>query len=162
MSNGEQKEMYTGSEWKDEQLAGELDGEWVEAKEGLTLEGKLVRAFCTAEEGGINPRACYALKGTLKLGADVKEGVWLFGERAAFKQPIRELKLDTTVRLTFLQKEPIVRNGKATTLTMWKMKFQSKRDGRGELVEKALLTYWRRNFPAPVQANPGAQEYVPF
>ena len=44
-----QTELYTGAEWKDEQLAGELDGEWVEAKEGLTIEGKLVRAFCTAQ-----------------------------------------------------------------------------------------------------------------
>lgn len=166
MSNGEQKELYTGSEWKDEQLAGELDGEWVKAVEGLTIEGKLVRAFCTAEEGGINPRACYAVKGTMKQLVDgkeeLKEGVWLFGEKAAFKAPIREQKLDTQVRLTFLSQEPIMRNGKKTTLTMWKMKFQSKRDGRGELVEKALLTYWRRNFPASLQPNLGAQEYVPF
>jgi len=156
-----QTELYTGAEWKDEQLAGELDGEWVEAKEGLTIEGKLVRAFCTAQEGEA-PRACYAVKGTQKQGEKVEEGVWLFGERAAFKSAIRELQLDTTIRLTFLQLEPIMRNGKKTTLEMWKVKFQSKRDGRGEKVEKALLTYWKRNFPALAQPNRNAEEYVPF
>ena len=160
-----------GGGWQEEQLAGELEGEWVEAKEGLVVEGTLERAFATADEDGSNPRACYGVRGRMSWpGSDGKpsataEGVFLVGERAAFKQPIRELKLGTSVRLTFLTKEPIMRAGKKTGMDMWKMKFQSKRDGKGETVEKALFTYWRRNlrrFTVTAQPNPGAEEFVPF
>lgn len=166
------EELFTGSDWQDEQLAGELEGEWVEAKEGLVVEGKLERAFATADEGGLNPRACYAVRGRMSWpGADGKpsataEGVFLLGERAAFKSAIRELKLGTSVRLTFIAKEPILRGGKKTGMEMWRMKFQSKRDGRGEPVERALYTYWRRNIRTlavtAASPNPSAEEFVPF
>lgn len=163
---GATKEMFTGKEWQDEQLAGELDGEWVEVKEGLKLEGELVRAFATMNEESGQPRACYAIKGTQSWpGGAVAEGVFLLGERAAFKQAIRELRLGTSVRITFLTKEPVLANGKKTGREMWKMKFQSKRDGRGEPVEKALYTYWKRNLAAQslmARPNPGAEEFVPF
>lgn len=168
----EQQEMYTGKDWQDEQLAGELDGEWVEVKEGLQLTGTLERAFATMNEDGGQPRACYAIKGTLSWpGAKegdprvTAEGVHLLGERAAFKQAIRELKLGTSVRITFIAKEPIMRGGKKTGQEMWKLKFQSKRDGRGETVERALFTYWKRNLrhlSLVARPNPEAEEFVPF
>ena len=172
MLMGQNKDDGAGGGWHDEQLAGELDGEWVEAKPGLSVEGELLRAFATLNEEDGMPRACYAVKGTMtwpgaKEGAPKAsaEGTFLFGERAAFKQAIRELKLGTHVRLTFLSKEPVLANGKKTNREMWRMKFQSKRNGQGEGVEKALYTYWKRNLSTRAlvaRPNPSAEEYAPF
>lgn len=164
--NGGGGELFTGRDWQDEQLAGELEGEWVEVVPGLVVEGTLLRAFATADDDGTNLRACYAVKGVARWENKAEAaGTFLLGEKAAFKQAIRELKLGTSVRLSYLGKEPITRNGKKTGMDMWKLRFQSKRDGTGETVEKALFTYWNRNLrhlTMMARPNPGGAEFVPF
>lgn len=147
--------------WTSEDVAGELEGEFIAPAEGLVIEGKLERAFAVEGEFGIS--AAYGIRGSAKWkdGASVEGQMILIGERPFFKNSIRDLKMDTTVRLTFGKKEKF---GKKD-LSMWKGELLSKRDGTGRTVASELVRYYKANFrPVIPMAQPQApaEESVPF
>lgn len=159
------EKLYTGKEWQDRDTAGDLEGEFVDPVENLTVEGKLFRAFATEGEFGI--QAAYAIRGIYSVGEGKEpmtvEGVHLVGEKAFFRDAIREVKLGTSVRITFLKKEPIERKGKKTGQSMWRGKFADKADGDGITVRAALGKWYAQNKRAVVAAPvPTAIEDVPF
>lgn len=104
---------------------------WVEPAEGTVVEGTLMKAFVMRDDLGKNPnkpfRAAYVIK-------DGQGNDWVVGEKAAFAQAIRKLKLGTDLRLEFLGKEKV----EGTSKTIWRVKFTSRRNGVGETAMDAL------------------------
>lgn len=115
------KAKSTEADWQRQDTIDEAtarEGEWVEPAPGVELEGVLERAFAMKDEN--NPgqfRACYSYR-------DAKGDVWLFGERAAFKDAIRALRITTPIRIKFLKKVELENaKGKKTGKTPWRVEF---------------------------------------
>lgn len=98
------------------------ESEWVEPDEGVVIKGTLERAFVIPDTMGSNGkanakpfRACY--------GVVTDDGQRLtFGEKAAFKNAIRELNLGDAIKLEFLGKEALMVNGRPSGKTVWRVK----------------------------------------
>lgn len=166
-NKGEDQVAKSNDGWVQRDTAGDLEGEFVDPQEGLTVEGRLKRAFATEGEYGI--QAAYALEGRwyLKNGkgeeATTGEGTILIGEKAFFRDAIRDEKLGTNIRVVFNEKVPLEKKGKKTGQTMWRGDFFSRADGDGKTVRAVLGEWYAKNKRVPVAA-PAPESYtdVPF
>lgn len=117
--------------WQDGTTYGDLDGEWVtDIVPGLTVTGKLERAFLTDGEYGMQP--AYAIRGQRKQGDSIIDGVHLIGEKASFKEAMRELTLGSSVQLSFTEKKAIVDKKGKKKGDMWltKLRFVPNKEGK--------------------------------
>lgn len=109
--------------------------EWVEPGKGTVIEGELTAAFVVPDDMGNNKRkpyrACYTVR-------DEKGDLWNFGEKSAFADSIRKLRVGAWIRLTFQGKEPVIVNGKPTGRTIWRVTLERRNDGNGQTMLEAL------------------------
>ena len=120
----------------------ELDGEWLKPVESMTVRGTLERAFLVEnEEGKLQP--AYGIR-------DDEGAMWLIGERASFKKAMRTQRMGTNVILTFIEKVPMMKDGKKTSKNFWRTSLESKRDGKGDSVQDVLI----RDFKSRGEALP--------
>lgn len=110
----------------------EAEGEWLKPVDSMTVRGVLEKAFLTEnEEGKIVP--AYGIR-------DEEGALWLIGEKASFKKAIRNQRLGTSIVVTFIEKVPMMKDGKKTSKNFWRCSLESKRDGKGDAVQDVLVT----------------------
>ncbi len=130
------------------ETAGDLDGEWVTPGVGTVIQGRLVKAFTYDGDNGL--QAAYGVR-------DAAGDLWLFSERASYREAMRQQRLGSEIFLSFNEKVDILdKNEKKTGKSMWLTTMGSKDDGRGSLVAEELERFNK------VATTQGKSADVPF
>ena len=111
--------------------AEQQDGEWITPDEKAVIEGVIERAFLFKDTRD-NFAVGYAVRDPSS------KMVQLIGEKASFKNAIRALKIGTAIKLTFIEKVDITKNGKPTGHTFWRCNLESDRAGKGPTILEVL------------------------